>query len=127
MFVYLLPFPSCGGSVFNHIELASTDVVLDLGCGDGRWVIAAAEQRACTGRGYDLNEELLQKGRRAAAEAGVRHAVSYSSTFYSGTRVHRGVREVVLDTTVGVCQRRDLTAHYIERAPVFGTISISID
>lgn len=67
-----VPPPLCDVSVFDHIELASADVLLDLGCGDGRWVIAAAVQRSCTGRGYDLNEELLQKGRCAAAEAGVR-------------------------------------------------------
>lgn len=58
------------GSVFDKVELGSQDVVLDLGCGDGRWVVAAA-RRGCTGHGLDLNEDLLQKGHRAAAEAGV--------------------------------------------------------
>jgi len=74
--------PRCRRSVIDRIGLASTDVLLDLGCGDGRWVIAAAAQRSCPGRGYDLNEGLLQKGRRAAADAGVRetrHRIAASS------------------------------------------------
>ena len=56
--------------VLDGLMLEAHDVVLDLGCGDGRWLIAAAI-RGCVGRGYDLNSELLEKGRRAAAEAGV--------------------------------------------------------
>lgn len=65
-----LPATSCGGSVFDNIGLGPNDVVLDLGCGDGRWVVAAA-LRGCTGRGLDLNEDLLQKGHDAAAGARV--------------------------------------------------------
>eukprot|EP00903_Cladosiphon_okamuranus_P010069 g9541.t2 len=61
-------------TVFDHVGLGPHDVVLDLGCGDGRWVVAAA-LRGCTGRGLDLNEDLLEKGRRAAAEAGVSSSV----------------------------------------------------
>ena len=61
---------SRGGSVFDVVELGPHDVVLDLGCGDGRWCVAAA-LRGCTARGFDLNEDLLRKGHRAAAEAGV--------------------------------------------------------
>ncbi|CAM9805567.1 unnamed protein product [Ascophyllum nodosum] len=57
-------------TVLDGLMLEAHDVVLDLGCGDGRWLIAAAI-RGCVGRGYDLNSELLEKGRRAAAEAGV--------------------------------------------------------
>ncbi|CAM9430043.1 unnamed protein product [Pylaiella littoralis] len=58
-------------TVFDNIRLSPQDVVLDLGCGDGRWLLAAALLRGCAGRGLDLNEHLLIKGRRAAAEAGV--------------------------------------------------------
>lgn len=52
------------------LVLDSGDAVLDLGCGDGRWLIEAAS-RGCKGRGFDLNEELLLKGRRDAIEAAV--------------------------------------------------------
>ncbi|CAM9395550.1 unnamed protein product [Scytosiphon promiscuus] len=57
-------------SVYDNVGLGPCDVVLDLGCGDGRWLLAAA-RRGCAGRGVDLNEALLQKGRILAAEAGV--------------------------------------------------------
>ncbi|CAM9683332.1 unnamed protein product, partial [Hapterophycus canaliculatus] len=46
-------------SVYENVGLEPRDVVLDLGCGDGRWLLAAA-QRGCAGRGLDLNEDLLQ-------------------------------------------------------------------
>lgn len=57
-------------SVYDKVGLQASDIVLDLGCGDGRWLLAAA-RRGCKGRGLDLNEDLLQRGRLAAAEAGV--------------------------------------------------------
>lgn len=56
--------------VLDTLELGALDVVLDLGCGDGRWLIAAA-LRGCPSRGFDLNEDLLEQGRRHATEAGV--------------------------------------------------------
>ncbi len=97
------------GSVFDHIELASTDVLLDLGCGDGRWVIAAAAQRSCPGRGYDLNEELLQKGRRAAAEAGVRAVrVDRTAAHSKSGMCSRGFRQARLD----IAARNGLAARY---------------
>lgn len=68
--VTVMPSSCGGGSVFDNVGLGPHDVVLDLGCGDGRWVVAAA-LRGCTSRGLDLNEDLLEKGRCAATEAGV--------------------------------------------------------
>lgn len=56
--------------MYDRVGLEPLDVVLDLGCGDGRWLLAAA-RRGCAGRGLDLNEDLLQRGRLAAADAGV--------------------------------------------------------
>lgn len=47
------------------------DVVLDLGCGDGRIVIAAAAERGARGVGIDLSEENILHARKAAIRAGV--------------------------------------------------------
>ena len=46
--------------------------IIDLGCGDGRWLISAAEffaarGSATHGKGYDLDTVLLAKAREAAA------------------------------------------------------------
>ena len=46
-------------------------LVVDLGCGDGRWLIAAAARFGWRGVGVDLNDALLARGRAAAASDGV--------------------------------------------------------
>jgi SAM-dependent methyltransferase len=51
--------------------LKKTDVVYDLGCGDGRIVIAAVKQAGCRGVGIDIDGTLVKKSRENAARAGV--------------------------------------------------------
>ena len=56
------------------LELAGVradDVVLDLGSGDGRIVIAAAQRFGARGLGVELSPELVQRSRDNAARAGV--------------------------------------------------------
>ena len=56
------------------LELAAVqadDVVLDLGSGDGRIVIAAAQHFGARGLGVELSPELVQRSRDSAARAGV--------------------------------------------------------
>lgn len=47
------------------------DVVLDLGCGDGRIPIAAAREFGAEGLGYDLDPERIAEARENALIAGV--------------------------------------------------------
>jgi tRNA A58 N-methylase Trm61 len=47
------------------------DVVFDLGCGDGRLVIAAAGQRGARGIGIEIDPELARKAREEVAAAGL--------------------------------------------------------
>lgn len=54
-------------------QLKPGEMVYDLGCGDGRIVIAAARHFGAQGIGFDLNHELVQVARANAAAAGVRH------------------------------------------------------
>ena len=49
----------------------ATDVVYDLGCGDGRLVIEAARKAGCRGVGVDIDGELVALSRRNAVAAGV--------------------------------------------------------
>lgn len=53
------------------------DIVYDLGCGDGRIVIAAAREFGARGVGVDIDPALLAKARAAAEAAGVADRVSF--------------------------------------------------
>jgi precorrin-6B methylase 2 len=49
--------------VEKMVELASvrrTDLIYDLGCGDGRIVVTAARQRGCRAIGYDIDPQCVQ-------------------------------------------------------------------
>jgi SAM-dependent methyltransferase len=58
-------------------EVRRGETVYDLGCGDGRVVITAARKFGARGVGFDLDFELIQAARAAAAAAGVRHAATF--------------------------------------------------
>ena len=53
------------------------DVIYDLGCGDGRIVIAAASRHGIEGVGVDLDPRRIEESRRNAAAAGVEDLVSF--------------------------------------------------
>ena len=53
------------------------DVVYDLGCGDGRIVIAAAQKFGARGVGVDLDPLRVQEAQANARNAGVEHLVSF--------------------------------------------------
>ncbi len=58
-------------------EVRPSDVVYDLGCGDGRIVIAAAQHRGVRGVGIDLDPQRIEEARRNAKAAGVEHLVAF--------------------------------------------------
>ena len=53
-------------NIMDLAQITSEDVVVDLGCGDGRVVLAAAE-RGARGAGFDVSPKLLSLCRRNAA------------------------------------------------------------
>ncbi|HEY8243126.1 MAG: methyltransferase domain-containing protein [Vicinamibacteria bacterium] len=55
----------------------SSDVVYDLGCGDGRIVIAAAKERGARGVGIDIDPERIDEARANAREARVTERVQF--------------------------------------------------
>ncbi|OFW03913.1 MAG: hypothetical protein A3I61_07695 [Acidobacteria bacterium RIFCSPLOWO2_02_FULL_68_18] len=55
----------------------ATDVVYDLGCGDGRIVIAAARTWGARGVGVDLDPARIEEARQNARRAGVEHLVTF--------------------------------------------------
>ncbi len=58
-------------------ELSEDDVIIDLGCGDGRIVIAAARDYGARGIGIDIDPELIEKAKRLAKSSGVDHLVEF--------------------------------------------------
>ncbi len=62
------------------LELAGVtqnDIVYDLGCGDGRIVIAAAKKYKARGVGVDINPTRIQESEQNAREAGVTDRVKF--------------------------------------------------
>lgn len=56
-------------------QVGKEDVLYDLGCGDGRIVIAAARKFGCKAVGVDLDPTRVREARKAAQEAGVEKLV----------------------------------------------------
>ena len=52
-----------------------TDLVYDLGCGDGRMVVLAAKKHGCRGVGYDIDPERIAAARRNVRRNGVERLV----------------------------------------------------
>ena len=72
--------PSAPAVVDAMLELAGVgpdDVVYDLGSGDGRIVIRAAQKYGARGVGVELNADLVAASRKAAAAAGVADKVTF--------------------------------------------------
>ena len=58
-------------------EVKSSDVVYDIGCGDGRIVIFAAQTYQARGVGIDIDPQRIEESEIAAREAGVEEQVSF--------------------------------------------------
>jgi hypothetical protein len=61
--------------LFAFADLGPGDVVVDIGCGDGRIVVAAAERVGCRARGVERSADLAAAARARASAAGVAHLV----------------------------------------------------
>lgn len=77
----LAPFVATPGDVVDRmLQLAGVgprDVLYDLGCGDGRIVIAAASRFGARGVGIDLDADLVNQAQASAKAAGVDQRVSF--------------------------------------------------
>ncbi len=66
-------------ALYNLAKISPSDYVIDLGSGDGPWVIAAAK-RGARAMGVEYNPEMVQYARSKAKQAGV----SDKATFVNG-------------------------------------------
>jgi SAM-dependent methyltransferase len=72
--------PSTEQAVQEMLKLGNvkkTDIVYDLGCGDGRIVIAAAKTFGAHGVGIDINPIRIKEARENAKKAGVENLVRF--------------------------------------------------
>lgn len=58
-------------------DVKASDVVYDLGCGDGRIVIAAAKNYGAKGKGIDIDPKRVEEAKINAAEADVQELVEF--------------------------------------------------
>ena len=66
----------------------TTDIVYDLGCGDGRIVIAAAQQYGAHGVGIDIDPERVQEAREYSRKAGVEALVKFEVNDLFAADIH---------------------------------------
>ena len=64
--------------VLKMLEIAKVgkdDLLYDLGCGDGRIVVAAASRYGCRAVGYDINLRMIRQARRNVEKQGLQKLV----------------------------------------------------
>ena len=83
--------PTTDDAVAAMLKLAdikSTDVVYDLGCGDGRIVIAAAKKFGSRGVGVDIDPARIREAKEKAKKAGVENLVRFEENDLFKTDIH---------------------------------------
>ena len=76
--VEYVPTPqSVVGEMLQLLAVKPTDIVYDLGCGDGRVVITAAKRYKARGVGIDIDPQRIKESRANARRAGVAKRVKF--------------------------------------------------
>jgi SAM-dependent methyltransferase len=69
--------PQVVEAMLNLADVHKGDILYDLGCGDGRIVIMAAEKFGARGTGIDINPQRIQEAQENARKAGVSDRVKF--------------------------------------------------
>ena len=64
------------GLVLPKLGLTPDSLLVDLGCGDGRWIIAASDEYRCQCIGFDIDKERLDMATKAISERGLTDLVA---------------------------------------------------
>jgi SAM-dependent methyltransferase len=75
--VYVPTPPAVVEAMLNVAAVKSTDIVYDLGSGDGRIPIAAAQKYGARGVGIDINPDRIKEANENAVKAGVTDKVKF--------------------------------------------------
>jgi ribosomal protein L11 methylase PrmA len=83
--------PTTEAAVEAMLQLADvkrTDIVYDLGCGDGRIVIAAAKNFGAHGVGIDIDPVRINEAKKNAQKAGVENLVRFEENDLFQADIH---------------------------------------
>src|SRR5437588_3237541 len=69
-------------------DVKKSDIVYDLGCGDGRIVIAAAKKYGAHGVGIDINPVRIAEAKENAKKAGVENLVRFEENDLFKADIH---------------------------------------
>jgi precorrin-6B methylase 2 len=98
-------------AMLSLAEVKRTDIVYDLGCGDGRIVIAAARVYGAHGVGIDINPLRIREARENAKKAGVDELVRFEENNLFRADIHEAtVVTLFLLSSVNVRLRPKLLA-----------------
>ena len=79
--------PKVMAEMLRLARVRGTDVVYDLGCGDGRIVIAAVKQSGARGVCVDIDPQRIAESRRNAEAAGVADRITFRTEDLFATRI----------------------------------------
>lgn len=91
---YIPSPPEVVQAMLELAEIQPNDVLYDLGCGDGRIVIAAAQQFGIRAVGIDIDPVRVQEAQALAVEAGV----GDRTAFFQGDLFSSAVHEATVVT-----------------------------
>jgi SAM-dependent methyltransferase len=76
-----VPYVQSSSTIVYHMlklaKVKSGDVLYDLGCGDGRIVIAAVSDFGATGIGFDLDPQRIAEAKASAARLGLSEKATF--------------------------------------------------
>jgi SAM-dependent methyltransferase len=85
---YVPTTPEAVKAMLTLAGVANGDVVYDLGCGDGRIVIAAAKSFGARGVGIDINPVRIAEAKENAKKAGVEELVRFEENDLFDADIH---------------------------------------
>jgi cyclopropane fatty-acyl-phospholipid synthase-like methyltransferase len=82
-------------AAMNLCRLTSSDVLLDVGCGDGRVLLAAAA-RGAHAIGIDVDRACLARSRAAAEHSGLSHLIEVAKHDFMSLEEHAAYGRVTV-------------------------------
>jgi SAM-dependent methyltransferase len=86
--IYLPSTEQAVEAMLKLADLKKTDVLYDLGCGDGRIVVAAAKTVGARGVGIDINPVRIKEAKENARQAGVENLVRFEENDLFEADIH---------------------------------------